>query len=334
MTALCGLAQSFTQLVLARIGVGIGEAGSSPPSHAIIADLYPREERAGAMGIFSLGVALGGMLATLLGGLVAHEYGWRAALLIAGLPGLVLAVIIRFMLPNPPRRAAEIFSHTQSAPPSVLDGFRAVLASPAMCHVIAGVTLVSFLNYGKTQWTMSFFVRSHGLDTGEASLIIAPLQLLGIGGGALLGGWLADRLSRRDLRWTAWIIVLAQVLSLPFWVYWYLTDDLRTGVAAWGCALVLTNFYVAPSFAMVQSLAPPRARATCAAIMLLILNLVGLGLGPQLVGISSDWLAEDFGAASLRYTLAGGSFVALWGAYHYWRGGAHYARELAAPAKN
>ncbi len=332
MTAVCGFAQSFTQLVIARIGVGIGEAGSSPPSHSIIADLYPREERSGAMGILGLGAYIGSALGIFVGGLVAQEYGWRAAMLVAGLPGLVLVIVIKFALQEPPRRATEARTSVAGDRASVWDGFRAVAASPAMCHLIAGITLLSFISYGKAQWTVSFVVRSYGLDIGAASLIVAPVTLVAAGGGALLGGWLADRFGRRDPRYCAWVILISQLVAMPFLLAWYFASDLRLGVTFWIFSSVLANFFLGPTFAMIQSLAPVRQRATVAAIMLFVVNLIGLGLGPQLVGIASDLLAPRFGAESLRYALAAASLVGVWGAYHYWRGGVHYAREIAVPS--
>jgi MFS family permease len=332
MTAVCGFAQSFAQLAIARIGVGIGEAGSSPPSHSIIADLYAREERSGAMGILGLGAYIGSALGIFVGGLVAQAYGWRAAMLVAGLPGLVLVVVIKYALREPPRRAPEARTHIAGDRASVWDGFRAVAASPAMTHLIAGITLLAFISYGKSQWTVSFVVRSYGLDIGAASLLVAPVTLLASGGGALLGGWLADRFGRRDPRYCAWVILVGQLAAMPFLLAWYFASDLRIGVPFWIISSVLANLFLGPTFAMIQSLAPVRQRATVAAIMLFILNLIGLGLGPQLVGIASDLLAPRFGAESLRYALAAASLVGVWGAYHYWRGGVHYAREIAVPS--
>jgi MFS family permease len=332
MTAVCGFAQSFTQLVMARIGVGIGEAGSSPPSHSIIADLYAREERSGAMGVLALGAYIGSALGTFVGGLVAQEYGWRAALLVAGLPGLVLVAVIKYALVEPPRQAPEARSRVAGDRASIADGFRAIAASPALYHLIAGITLLSFIAYGKAQWTVSFVVRSYGLDIGAASLIVAPVTLLAGGGGALLGGRLADYFGRRDPRYCAWVIVVGQLASMPFLLGWYFATDLRVGVPLYFCSAVLAGFYLGPSFAMIQTLAPVRQRATVAAIMLFILNLIGLGLGPQLVGLASDLLAPRFGAESLRYAMAVASLAGAWGAFHYWRGGVHYAREIAVPS--
>lgn len=334
MTAVCGFAQNFTQLALARIGVGIGEAGSSPPSHSIIADLYSREERSGAMGVLGLGAYIGSALGILVGGLVAQEYGWRAAMFVAGFPGLVLVAVIAFTLREPQRRVSETKSHLVAARASVWDGFRAVAASPALCHLTIGFALLSFISYGKAQWTVSFMVRSYGVDIGTAGLLSAPVLLLGAGAGALVGGWLSDRFGRRDSRHCAWVIFLSQLAAFPFTLVWYFASDLALGVPFWICASVLGNFFLGPSFAIVQSLAPARLRATVAAIVLFIVNLIGLGLGPQLVGVASDLLAPRLGSESLRYALTIASLAGLWGAYHYWRVGTHYARELASSSES
>ena len=172
MTAVCGLAQNFVQLLLARIGVGIGEAGSSPPSHSIIADLYPPEKRAGAMGIYSLGVVLGAAGGTMIGGTLAHFFGWRVAMFAVGIPGIVLAVVIKLFVVEP-RRGLSDPGHVpaaHAAMPSFGEGFRSLFANRAAVHLVMGVTITSLIGYGQTAFGPSFLIRTVGLD----KLQIAP----------------------------------------------------------------------------------------------------------------------------------------------------------------
>lgn len=332
MTAVCGLAGNFVQLALARVGVGVGEAGSSPPSHSIIADLYPREERGRAMSIYSLGVYIGGGLGTIMGGLVAAEYGWRAAFFIAGLPGLLLALLVWLFLKDPARGASEggraVPAAAEQAP--VGEAFRTLWASKASRWLITGVTLTSFVGYGKGAFGPSFLIRSYGLDLVTVSAMVAPIVTLLGAAGVLLGGWAADRLGRRDLRWTAWVVAAGKLAAFPCWMAFYLSESLWIGIPAYMAANLLSALYLGPTFAMIQSLTPLRLRAMAAAVMLFVLNLIGLGLGPLLIGGVSDLLRPAFGEESLRWTLVGASVMTFLAALPYYWGGKHYARELAA----
>ena len=329
MTALCGIAQNFVQLALYRIGVGIGEAGSSPPSHSMISDLYPPEERAGALGVYALGVYIGVLIGFLVGGYVAQYIGWRYAFLIVGLPGLLIALITRLTLVEPPR------GHSEDRPPplesgGIRKGFRHLLSSPASLHLTIGCTLTSFVGYGGVIWITSFFVRSHGLTIAQSGTILALMAGVLGGAGALLGGRFADKLARKDLRWNAWLLVWAKLIALPFIFIFYLADNLMIALLAYAPVSLLGAFYLGPTFAMIQSLAPLHLRAMMAAILLFILNMIGLGAGPQLVGIISDLLQPSVGKDSVRYALLIVSMMTLWAAGHYLAGASHYRREIDA----
>lgn len=327
MTALCGVAQSFTQLVLFRIGVGVGEAGSSPPSHSIIADLYPPQERSTALGIYALGVYIGVLIGFLVGGFVAQYVGWRYAFLIVGIPGLLIALLVRYTLKEPPRG----FSEQRSAPlesGGIRKGFKHLLSSPATLHLTLGCTLTSFVGYGGVIWVTSYFVRSHGLTLSQSGTILALMVGVLGGAGALIGGRLADKMAKKDVRWNAWIVAWAKILVLPFIFIFYLADDLTWVVLAYAPVSFLGAFYLGPTFAMVQSLAPLHLRAMMAAILLFILNLIGLGAGPQSVGIISDLLNPTYGVHSVRYALLIVSMITIWAACHYFAGGYYYRREI------
>ena len=327
MTALCGFTTSFIQLALCRIGVGVGEAGSSPPSHAMIADLYPPEQRSGALGIFGLGIYIGVMFGFLIGGYVAQYLGWRWAFVIVGLPGLLIALIVRFTLIEPPRGHSE-----QLAPPiekgSIKKGFAYLMKSPASFHVTIGSTLLSFIGYGAVIWVPAFLIRSHGVGLAQVGTILAIM--IGVLGccGALFGGKLADHLAQKDLRWNAWVVACVQLAAVPAIFVVYLADDLTTALWAYAPVVFLGAFHIGPTFAMIQSLAPLHLRAMAAAILLFITNIIGLGAGPQIVGILSDLLNPRFGQDSLRYALLSVSMIAIWAAIHYFIAGHHYRRAI------
>ena len=323
MTAACGLAQNFTQLMLARIGVGIGEAGSSPPSHSIIADLYPPEKRASAMGIYSLGVVLGAGFGTLIGGVVAHSFGWRIAMFTVGLPGIALALVIRFVVVEPRRGQSDATRSTEThAMPSVMEGFRSVWQNPAARHLVAGVTITSMIGYALTGWGPSYMQRSLGMTMLDVSKYIAlPGALIG-SLSAIFGGRIADMLAKRHgLHVQSWVVAGMKVLAFPFAIAFYLFDSPALAIGSYFISLLFANSYLGPSFALIQHLAPLKLRAMWAAITLLVINLVGLGLGPFLVGRLSDLLKPTYGTDSLRYAMVAVALTAPWAIFHYWRAG-------------
>ena len=330
-TALCGFAQSFVQLAAARIGVGIGEAGSSPPSHSMIADMYKHEERVSAMAIYSLGIHIGIMLGFFIGGWVAETYGWRAAFLVVGFPGLVIAVIFRFTVPEPARGQVE------KKPPGTvqavqLTGLRETFVhlwqTPSLRHVVIGSTLVSFIGYGGVAFGAAFLMRSHGLGLAQVGTILAPLGgLMGIIG-ALSAGKIADKLALKDARWTAWIVAIAKTCAIPLALVFYLTDNLVIAFIAYAPMVALSATYQGSTFSMVQTLTPLKVRTQASAILLFIINFIGLGGGPLTVGYLSDVLNPEYGVDSLRYALLIVSMLGLWGAYHYYQAGRHYRDDL------
>ncbi|WP_421865475.1 spinster family MFS transporter [Parvibaculum sp.] len=229
MTALCGLAGNFWQLALARIGVGVGEAGSSPPSHSMIADMYGPNERASAMAVYSLGVYFGVMIGFLVGGWVAVWYGWRAAFFVVGLPGLLLALLVRFTLVEPERGGADGMAPEKADAPLniktglalVKEGFHHLWHTAAARHVVCGVTITSFVGYGGVMWGPAFLIRTHGMSIGEVSTFLAIIVGVVGGLGAYIGGHMTDRLAQKDERWNTWVVAWAKVLVVPFIVAFY-----------------------------------------------------------------------------------------------------------------
>lgn len=333
MTALGAFAVGFWSLAVARIGVGVGEAGASPPAHSMIADMYPEEERSGALGIYSLGIYFGIMLGFLAGAYVAEYYGWRAAFLVVGLPGLIIAAVVRFTLIEPPRGAADGIEPAPAEPidwskmwSEILSGFKHLLRDPVSRNVTFGIMLVAFVGYGGTTWIAAFFIRSHGMSLVEVGLYLA--FAVGVFGalGAFLGGRLADWAAKKHLAGAMWVVAAAKVAAAPLVVWFFLESNLTVALIIYLPTLLLGAFYLGPSFAMIQTRAPLKMRALASAIMLFIVNLVGMGLGPQAVGILSDVLAPDVGVESLRYSLLILSLAAIWGGWHYYLAGRHLIR--------
>jgi MFS family permease len=328
MTAACGLAGNFTHLLLARIGVGIGEAGSSPPSHSIIADLYPPERRAGAMAIYSLGVVLGAGVGTFLGGTVAHFYGWRVAMFVIGLPGVLLALLVRALVVEPRRGLADgATAEAHGAMPSLGEGFAAMWRNRAALYLVVGVTVTSLVGYSLTGWGPSYMQRSLGMSMLSISLYVAPLGTVIAAASALLGGKVADRwAARRGLHVQSWVVAVMKTAALPFAMLFYAVDNVALALTFYFVSLLFANSYLGPSFALIQGLAPVRLRALWAAITLLVINLLGLGLGPTMVGVLSDMYRPWAGAESLRYAMLSVYALTPVAILAYWRAGVHLRR--------
>lgn len=303
-TALCGLAQNFIQLALARVGVAVGEAGGSPPAHSMISDMFPPSQRGTALSIYALGIPIGTMLGNLGGGWITEAFDWRTAFMVVGLPGIALAVIVRLTLREPPRGGSEGRTVVDANAPTVKEALRYLASRRSFVLVALGCATHAFVTYGAGYWIAAMFARSHGWSTGEMG---TALFLLGFPGilGTFLGGYLADRLGARDMRWYTWLPAAGIVAYIPFSVASYLHSD--PVIALWAMVIpnILGGFFLGPSFAVTQGLVGLRMRAMASSVLLFVLNLIGLGFGPQVAGFLSDVLAAntDLGTESLRWSL-------------------------------
>ncbi|MCW3834461.1 spinster family MFS transporter [Sphingomonas canadensis] len=315
MTALTGLARNFTELFMARMAVGIGEAGCGPAAHSILGDLYSRERRPLAISIFQAGGVLGQSAGLALAGIVAHLWGWRAALVTVGVLGIPLALLIAFTVREPARGAG----HAQASPESMLATLRALFARPPLRHLILGVSIAAFGSYGMLQWMPAFYIRLHGLSLAEVGGYVGAMK----GGasvlGTVFGGLVLTRLGPRDVRWELWWPMAMFSISPLFYLVSFIAADwhVALGLQMIGAFIAATAGGVALS--ALQTYAEPHRRATALAILMLISSLLGLGLGPVVVGGLSDLLAPSFGPQSLRYALMGAACMPLWGAFHFWR---------------
>jgi predicted MFS family arabinose efflux permease len=333
MTLACGAAATYAQLLAARIGVGIGEGGTNPPSHSLIADLYPAASRGTAMSIFGLGPSLGILLGFALGGVIGQLWGWRAALLAAGTASLALAALTSRLLKDPLRDPLRTPPDARAAPPrreSFFECLRSILRSPSMRHTYIGATLVSVAGFAAIGWLPAFLIRSHGLGTAAAGAVLAML-LGGVGAlGTLTGGVLADRLGTRDPAWGLRVVAIAALAAAPFWLVALLVGQPVAAIACLAVPAAVMGLAIAPTWATVQSLAEPSTRATAAAITQLVGTLFGLGLGPLLVGLLSDALQPAHGTGSLRLALLAVAPVYLWAAAHYFAASRTLAADLRA----
>ena len=329
MTAVCGLAQNFVQLLLARIGVGVGEAGCTPAAHSLISDSVVPEKRSSAIAFYGLGVPIGSLLGLILGGIVNDLYGWRIALMLVGAPGMLLALVVLFVMREP--RHHRPVETTATAAPAQLparQAMREIFSSRAFLYILIAASVTAFLGYGKALWTISFFIRSHGLSTTEAGLSMAVV--LGLAGvfGTWLGGKCADIFGKRDKRHILTLPAYGMAVGAPILFLGYQMDDWCVAVALLIVPTILNSAYYGPAYACVQGLVRPQARAVAASIMLFGQNLIGLGFGPFLFGVLSDALAPAYGEESVRYVLYGAAWLGLIPAFFFWRASLRLGREL------
>jgi MFS family permease len=327
MTALSGFATSFFQLALARIGVGIGEAGSSPPSHSMIADLFPLEQRAAAMGVFASGLNLGILIGFLVGGWINEFYGWRTAFFIVGVPGLFLGLVMIFTVKEPIRTTPRQ-PMPKNIPREIWDCFLLMLSIPSQRHILIGCTVVVFVGYGTLYWNGVYFIRTLGLSSGQAGTILALCGGVIGGIGTFFGGWLSDKLAKRDRKYYVLVTAISKLAIVPIVVTFYLTTHIWTAFSLLAFISFFSGFYLPSSFAMTQSLMPPEKRALASALLLFMINIIGLGLGPFLVGVISDALVSTQGDNSLRYALAIMATLNIWGSAHYFLAGRTIAEDL------
>lgn len=303
-TAMCGLAQSFAHLLMARIGVAVGEAGGSPPSHSMISDMFPADRRATALAIYALGIPIGTMLGNLGGGWINEAFDWRTAFFVVGMPGVMLALIVRFTLKEPPRGGAEGIEMGSGEAPPVSEVFKYLWARRSFRLMAVGGSLHAFVGYGVSYWIPAMFNRSHGLTTGEMGTALFYLGFASIAG-TFLGGYLGDKMSKRDTRWYLWLPGLATLISVPFSAFVYIYDAPYAALWVLAVPYFFGAYYLGPTFSLTQGLVGLRMRALASSILLFILNIIGLGLGPQFTGIASDVLnaTTDLGQDSLRWAL-------------------------------
>jgi MFS family permease len=341
MTALSGLATSYLQLLAFRMGVGVGEGGCSPAAHSLLSDHYPPRKRATALAIYSAGVPLGSLLGAVGGGWIAETFSWRTAFVVVGLPGLLLAVLARATLRDPPRGHSDAAIVADKTPP-LSAVFARLWRTRTFAHIAAGFVLTNLAANGVNAFTTTYLVRSFHVGLARAGLLYG--LVVGISGciGMLSGGFFGDAVGRRDVRWYAWGPTIGALWAFPIYFLAFTRGDAESTMATFFAGALLMSMYFAPTMAVVQNLVEPRMRASAAALMFLMINIMGQGVGPTVMGAASDFISHHVlspggglcpaaadapaflaqacavpSAAGLQAAILGMTIFFLWGALHY-----------------
>lgn len=318
MTTLCGMAVGYWTLLLARIGVGIGEAGGTPPCNTIVADYFPPDRRAMAMTVFALGAPIGAWLGADIAAYIAHDHGWRAAFYVLGVPGVLLAVLIMVTIKEPPRGRYDK-PDPEPAPP-VMEVVRFWWSQKAAVHGMIGSGLSALWGWGLMWFTPAYIERFYNLDVGDGGKLLGPIYLWGGIGASLVTAWLFARPAYKDPRKILRVLGVVTALATVPSIYAYYTRSLETAHLMWWIFIPAIYFYIGPAMALAQNFAPPKMRAMFIAISLLIANVFNLIVAPQFVGWMSDWFAGGAKptAESLRLALLVLAPSGFWAAFHYW----------------
>ncbi|MEM6317260.1 MAG: MFS transporter [Bacteroidota bacterium] len=327
MTAMTGYVQNFVQMLLVRIGVGVGEAGGSPSSHAMISDYFTKEKRATAFAIFATSVFIGLFLGFLVGGILEDSVGWRKAFFLLGVPGILFAFLFVWLVKEPPKG----YSDGGYVEMEVLDFKTALgrlLSKKTYIFVLLASALHSFVGYSFLNWIPSFFVRVHGMAVMEVGIYLAIS--VGIGGavGAFLGGLIVDKLVKKDQRWYMWIGIVAITLTIPFSFYVLFASNGINAALCYFIPNILFSLNLGAILTVTQGVVGVQLRALSSAVYYFVINLIGMGMGPVSIGILSDVLLPTYGDYSLRYALLGVSFVYLICIYFYWKAGTYLEAEM------
>jgi len=301
-TALCGTAQGFLQIMIYRMGVGVGEAGGSPPSYSLISDYFPPKERGVGLALYSLGVPLGSMIGAFAGGRIAAAYNWRVAFYAVGAPGVLLALAMLLLVREPKRGGLDPYldgATSHEAAPPLMNAIAGFFAQRTLVLTAISSALSAFVGYAGLIWNPQFLEIVKGM--GKVQIADYYALTLGVTGviGTFGGGWLVDRLSHRDRRWFAWVPALSFLLSIPCFIGMLWAPTWQIAMLFLAGPLLLNSMYLAPALAVVQNAVAPARRTMSGAILLFVLNLVGLGVGPVYVGRIADAMEPVHGKNAL-----------------------------------
>jgi MFS family permease len=319
MTAITGYTRGYFDLLLARVGVGIGEAGGTPACNSIIADYFPADRRSMAMTVFALGAPIGAWLGSDIAGYVSTLYGWRAAFLVLGVPGIILALIIMVTIKEPKRGRLDLVQEEKA--PTVMETLKFLWSQKSAVHAMTGSGLSAFWGWGLMWFTPLFLQRTYGMDEGEAGGMLGWIYLIGGIGASLLTAWVVARPTYTDPRKIARLLAVVTALAtVPSFLAYY-TRDLGLAQVMWWLFIPAIYFYIGPAFALCQNLAAPKMRSMAVAISLLVANVLNLIIAPAIVGGLSDFFDAAGGgnADSLRLAQLILAPTGLWAAWHYWR---------------
>lgn len=327
MTALTAFATSFALLALGRAGVGVGEGGTNPAGMSLISDRYPPERRAMALAVFQAGGMVGMFLSFVVGSWLAATYGWRSVFLIAGIPGILLAIVAARLLPEPPRGQFDTGAQTSL---TYGQAMRGLMRNKAYVWLTVAAAIGTFSSLGMLIWLPQFFIRLHGLDIKQVGFLFGPAAALGLCTGMLIGGWLSGRLARISLARPVLLCILANALLVPLFLIVLWTSSLTLALSLTFLAMALAVLYTAAFQSTMQTVCAPSVRASAAAMQNVMVAIIGQGLEPLLVGMLSDALRPAYGADALRWALTGATGFSLIAGLMFIRAYAVTKRQLAA----
>ena len=332
MTAISAFVGNFWQLLAARIGVGVGEAGASPPSHSIISDYFPHGERGRALSFYSMGIYIGILVGFLLGGWINQFFGWRMAFLVVGLPGILMAVVVKLTLREPLRGQLDSGDHAKAPTTDFITDLKWIWALKSFRYAALAAGFNAFLGYGALNFMPSFAIRIYEVPVGLVGTWLALIAGLAGAAGVYAGGHLSDNYCKRDDRWAYWVpgisTLVAGVLVLP-------TMLANNQYVMWGFYALVTlshSMFLGPTIAMAHALVGPRYRALSSSVLFFVLNIIGLGLGPLTVGAISDALAPSTGVNSIRWAIMSTALAAFIGAALYFKAALHLRGDLKKSA--
>jgi MFS family permease len=317
--------------VIARIAAAVGEAGCMPPTYSLVGDYFPKPaERTRALSVYMLAGPIASLISFVSGGWLNERYGWRATFFLAGIPALLVAVLVKMTISEPRLKADQ----AQSAPKEELPGMSAVLRTlwnqRSSRHLSLAIILLFTMGYGLGPWYGAFMMRSHSMQTAELGVWLG--LIFGVSGmaGILVGGYVAARWFADDERGQMRLSSIMVAALVPCYIAFLLLPGKTQALLALVPLAVVCNFFFGPAFALMQRLVGDEARATALAVVMLLVNLIGMGIGPQVVGVVSDVLIPVAGIDSLRYAMLSVSLISLWAAYHFWQAGQTVKQELTA----
>lgn len=305
MTAFSGLARNYVQLLLARIGVGVGEAGGSPPAHAMISDYFPPQKRSTALSVYSTGIYFGILVGFLMGGYLKQQFGWRTAFFVLGIPGVIFSLLFYLTVKEPRKGATDTGITLAGGNAPSFGGVLKLLASTkTFVYLALASGLHAFAIYGLFNWSSSFLQRLHGMTGAQTGLSLGLIFGIGGGIGTFAGGWLTDYFGKKDRRWYLKVPAYAIIASIFFAVGALFLQNVTLSLICIAFCGSLHSVYLGPSISVAHGLVPAPMRALTSAILFLVINFIGLGLGPLTVGAISDLLKPTLGADGLRWAMA------------------------------
>ncbi len=330
MTAISGLSQNYLHLLLARIGVGVGEAGGSPPAHSMISDIFPEKERATALSVYSIGIYIGILTGFALGGFIAEAFGWRMAFFVVGVPGILVALFLRFAVAEPIRGWSEKRETEAGNNPTFFTVLKFLWSRKTFRNLALAGSLQAMVIYAIGNWLPSFFLRFHEIGLAELGIWMALTSGFGGGAGSFFGGWFADKMGQRDRRWYVWGSAIMILAIAPVLLVILTTGDMKLALLLTGVFHFLSASYLGPALAVSHGLVGLRMRALTSAIFFFFINLIGLGLGPFIVGNLSDrFMAAGSETALPTAMLIVGCAASLWGGAHYLLASRHIRKDIA-----